>query len=185
MQNSPGVTGMASFDLDSVIRKIPGFPKPGILFYDITGILIHPEAFDYCIGKMLELYGAWSINAVAAVESRGFVFAAPFAHRRNLPLILLRKKGKLPGETYQVRFTLEYGEDILEVHKADVEKGMRILLIDDLIATGGTLKAAIDLFHMADAEVEGIFSVVGLPFLEYEKLLAGYDIKTLINYDGE
>jgi adenine phosphoribosyltransferase len=171
--------------LDSAIRKIPGFPKPGILFYDITGILVDPEAFAYCIDRMMELYAAEKIDAVAAVESRGFVFASPFAYRRKVPLILLRKKGKLPGEKYRVSFTLEYGEDVLEMHKSDVKPGMRVLLVDDLVATGGTLNASVKLLEMGGASVAGIFGVVGLPFCNYEKALAKHRVTTLIQYDGE
>jgi len=173
------------FDLDRAIRKVPDFPKPGILFYDITSILTSPEAYSYCIDQMFKRYGEVTLSAVAAVESRGFLFAAPFAHRMHLPLILLRKKGKLPGETWQKTFTLEYGEDTIEMHRADVKAGMRILLVDDLIATGGTLKAAAELIEMAGARLVGIFSVVGLPFLNYDKLLAGYDVRSLINFSGD
>jgi adenine phosphoribosyltransferase len=173
------------YDLDRSIRKIPGFPKPGVLFYDITGILIDPQAFHFCIERMKAMYGPGDLTAVAAVESRGFVFAAPFAHERQLPLILLRKKGKLPGETYRMRFQLEYGEDEIEVHRADVQAGARVLLVDDLIATGGTLKAACRLLEMAGARIAGIFAVVGLPFLHYDRVLAGYPVSTLIDYHGE
>jgi adenine phosphoribosyltransferase len=171
--------------LDAAIRKVPDFPKPGVLFYDITGILVNPRAFAYCIDKMTELYEGFPIDAVAAIESRGFIFAAPYAHRRGLPLILLRKKGKLPGETYRVAFTLEYGEDVLEVHKSDLRSGQKLLLVDDLIATGGTLRAATQLLSMGGAAVTSIFGVVGLPFLHYEKALADFQVKTLIQYDNE
>ncbi len=171
--------------LDSAIRKVPGFPKPGILFYDITGILVDPKAFAYCIDRMIELYAAEKIDAVAAIESRGFVFASPFAYRKKIPLILLRKKGKLPGEKYSVSFSLEYGEDVLEMHKSDVKPGMRVLLVDDLVATGGTLNASAKLLGMAGAKVVGIFGVVGLPFLNYDKALAGHKVTTLIQYHGE
>ena len=131
--------------LDAAIRRIPDFPKPGILFYDITGVLVNPAAFAYCIEQMEKTYAGVPLDGVAAIEARGFVFAAPFARARGLPLILLRKKGKLPGETWQKRFSLEYGEDVLEVHKSDVRPGSRVLLVDDLIATGGTLAASIEL----------------------------------------
>jgi adenine phosphoribosyltransferase len=171
--------------LDSVIRKIPDFPKPGVLFYDITGILVNPKAFAYCIDAMIESYSDVPLDAVAAIESRGFVFASPFAYKRGVPLILLRKKGKLPGEKWSMRFTLEYGEDVLEVHKSDLRPGMRVLLVDDLIATGGTLGASIKLLEKGGASVAAIFGVVGLPFLHYEKLLDGYPVKTLIQYHGE
>jgi adenine phosphoribosyltransferase len=171
--------------LDSSVRRIPDFPKPGVLFYDITGVLANPAAFSYCIERMEELYAEVALDGVAAIESRGFVFGAPFARDRRLPLILLRKKGKLPGATWQTRFTLEYGEDVLEVHKSDVRPGMRLLLVDDLIATGGTLRASIELLSLGGAEVAAIFGVIGLPFLGYQETLAGHAVTTLIQFHGE
>jgi adenine phosphoribosyltransferase len=171
--------------IDQAIRKVPDFPKPGVLFYDITGILVNPRAFSYCIEKMEELYAGQAVDAIAAIESRGFIFAAPFALRRGLPLILLRKKGKLPGETYRIAFTLEYGEDVLEVHRSDVHAGQKLLLVDDLIATGGTLNAAAQLLALGGATVVGIFGVVGLPFLHFDKALSQFPVRTLIQYTGE
>jgi adenine phosphoribosyltransferase len=171
--------------IDQAIRKVPDFPKPGVLFYDITGILVNPKAFAYCIDRMDELYAKGTVDAVAAIESRGFIFAAPFAVRRGLPLILLRKKGKLPGETYRIGFTLEYGEDVLEMHRSDVRPGQRLLLVDDLIATGGTLNAAAQLLALGGAKIVGIFGVVGLPFLHYEKVLSAFPVNTLVQYAGE
>ena len=171
--------------LDAAIRKIPNFPKPGVLFYDITGILVNPAAFSYCIERMAALYADLPIDGVAAIESRGFIFAAPYALRRRVPLILLRKKGKLPGETFRMRFTLEYGEDVLEVHKSDLQAGMKVLLVDDLIATGGTLGAAAKLLALGGGQVTAIFGVVGLPFLQYEKTLEGFPVTTLIQYHRE
>jgi adenine phosphoribosyltransferase len=115
----------SSFDLDAAIRKVPDFPKKGILFYDITSILAEPKAFRYCIDSMVELYAHEQVDAVAAIESRGFVFAAPFADRLGIPLILIRTKGKLPGETISRKYQLEYGEAELEVHGADVPRETR------------------------------------------------------------
>lgn len=174
-----------TFDLDGAIRKVPDFPKPGILFYDVTGILINPAAFAYCIDRMVELYANRDFNAVAAVEARGFLFAAPFAARAGLPILLVRKKGKLPGPTVEKRYALEYGEDVIEMHRDDMHAGQRILLVDDLVATGGTLKATADLITEAGASVPEIFCVIGLPFLHYEKELAGVKVTTLIDYHGE
>ena len=173
------------YDLDGVIRKVPDFPKPGILFYDITSILTAHSAFKYCVDQAQVFCRDLKANAVAGVEARGFLFAAPVALGLELPLILVRKKGKLPGATYRASFALEYGEDEIEVHKADVYPDQKILLVDDLIATGGTLKAAADLFSAAGAEVVGIFAVVGLPFLNYERALEDYKLRTLIQYHGE
>jgi adenine phosphoribosyltransferase len=172
-------------DLDRAIRKVPDFPKPGVLFYDITGILASPEAFAFCVERITEEAAALWPEGIAAIESRGFVFAAPAAFSLKLPLILIRKKGKLPGPSYRARFALEYGEDQIEVQRHDVRGGQRVLLVDDLIATGGTLKAACGLLEGAGAEVVGIFAVVGLPFLHYDRVLSGYPVRTLIQYQGE
>jgi adenine phosphoribosyltransferase len=176
---------MHMYDLDQAIRKIPDFPKKGILFYDITSILTTPQAFQYCIDRMYELYKDAAVDAVACVEARGFVFAAPFAYRMGIPLILVRKKGKLPGKTREKHFDLEYGQDIVAIHESDVKKGDRVLIVDDLIATGGTVKAAGELIEEMGGSVAGVFGVIGLPFLDYEVLLARYEIQTLINYDSE
>ena len=173
------------FDLDRYIRKVPDFPKKGILFYDITSVLAQPEAFQYCIECMVDIYSSKRIDAVAAIEARGFLFAAPFAVRMGIPLIPIRKKGKLPGITLSKKYDLEYAQAEIEVHRADVPEGKRILLIDDLIATGGTLNAARAILNAGGAEVPEIFGVVGLPFLNYEKILAPTPITTLLNYHKE
>lgn len=171
--------------LDDAVRKIPDFPKPGILFYDITGILVNPTAFRYTIDRMVKLYKHQHIDAVAAIESRGFVFAAPFAERLGIPLILIRKKGKLPGSTWSCKYALEYGTAEIEVHRADVRSGQRVLVVDDLIATGGTLNAAKNVLEQGGAEVTGFFGVVGLPFLNYAKVLGNTPVQTLLEYHGE
>ncbi|MBR5647071.1 MAG: adenine phosphoribosyltransferase [Treponema sp.] len=171
--------------LDKAIRRVPDFPKPGILFYDITGILVNPDAFKICIDKMVEIYKDRQIDAVAGVESRGFIFAAPLAEKLGIPLVLIRKKGKLPGETYECSYSLEYGTATVEVHKSDIKGGQKFLVADDLIATGGTLAAAKNLIEQGGAEVTDFFGVVGLPFLNYEKILSPCRVTTLINYDSE
>jgi adenine phosphoribosyltransferase len=176
---------MGGLNLDDFIRKVPDFPKKGVLFYDITGILIAPAAFRYCIDAMVELYRDKGIDAVAAIEARGFLFAAPFAARVGIPLILIRKKGKLPGKTLTKKYQLEYAEAEIELHPDDVPPGKRVLLLDDLIATGGTLRAARELITIAGAEVPEIFGVVGLPFLHYEAALKPVPIQTLIEYHSE
>lgn len=171
--------------LDSAIRKIPDFPKPGILFYDITGLLNQPDAWSHAMNLIRECYNGREFAAIAAVESRGFIFAAPLALERHIPLILVRKAGKLPGKTLRQDFELEYGTGTLEIQPADVPQGGPILLVDDLLATGGTLQAAAQLLESAGGIVSEIFCVIGLPFLHPEKKLAGRNVTTLIDYDSE
>ncbi|HUW42534.1 MAG TPA: adenine phosphoribosyltransferase [Rectinemataceae bacterium] len=173
------------FNLDDAIRKVPGFPKEGILFYDITSVLANPDAFRYCIDSMVRLYKGSGIDAVAAIESRGFVFAAPFCDRLGLPLLLVRKKGKLPGRTISASYELEYGQAEIEMHVDDIPSGGKVLIVDDLIATGGTVKATIELLRRGGAQAVGVFSVIGLPYLEYDKALGDLPVRTLIEYFGE
>lgn len=174
-----------NFDLDKYVNKIPDYPHEGILFYDITGILMNSEAFSFVIEEMVRLYKDKGFSSVAAVESRGFLFGAPLAKELGLPIVLVRKAGKLPGETYSRSYALEYGTAEIEVHKADIHEGDKILLIDDLLATGGTLEAAAAMIHEAGACVTDIFSVIGLPFLKYEEKLKDINITTLLNYSSE
>lgn len=175
--------------LDKAIRRVPDFPKKGILFYDITSIFTNPAAFKFCLDSFEKKYRplaeAGKITAVAGAESRGFLFAAPLADRLALPLILIRKKGKLPGDVYRQSYSLEYGTAEIEIHKADVKSSDKVLLIDDLIATGGTLAAAKKLFEMAGAGVEAIGGVIGLPDLHFKDVLAPTDVTTLIDFHGE
>jgi adenine phosphoribosyltransferase len=176
---------MENFNLDDHIGKVPDFPKKGVLFYDITRILAAPPAFRYCIDRMVEIYREKGIDAVAAIEARGFLFAAPFAARAGIPLILIRKKGKLPGKTMTKKYSLEYAEAEIEIHPHDVPRDGRVLLLDDLIATGGTLNAARELIGACGARVTEIFGVVGLPFLNYGAILPPTPVTTLIQYHGE
>ncbi|MDR2731171.1 MAG: adenine phosphoribosyltransferase [Treponema sp.] len=176
---------MFSLNLDEYIRKVPDFPKKGILFYDITSVLASPKAFQYCIDRMAEIYQGRQIDAIAAIEARGFLFASPFAIRMGVPLIPIRKKGKLPGITLSKKYDLEYAQAEIEVHRADVPEGKRILLTDDLIATGGTLNAARSLIEAGGSQVPEIFGVVGLPFLNYKQKLDPVPVTTLINYESE
>jgi adenine phosphoribosyltransferase len=176
---------MMNYDLDSAVRKIHDFPRQGILFYDITSILTNPEAFKFTIKEMVRRYIDAKIDAIACVEARGFVFAAPFAYELGLPLILVRKRGKLPGKVKERKYNLEYGQDFVAIQESDVQPGQNILLVDDLIATGGTIKAAAELIEEMGAHVAGVFGIIGLPFLDYEKVLPNYVVDTLINYDSE
>jgi adenine phosphoribosyltransferase len=174
-----------AFNLDDAIRKVPDFPKKGILFYDITSVLTNPDAFRFCLDSMVKLYKGEKLDAVAAIESRGFLFAAPLCDRLGLPLILIRKKGKLPGKTRSKKYALEYGEAEVEMHESDIPVGGRVLILDDLIATGGTVKAAADILVEGGAKPVGAFAVIGLPFLHYEETLGSLPVRTLIEYFGE
>lgn len=171
--------------IDEAIRKVPDFPKQGILFYDITSILTSPKVFKYCLDKMVSLYKDAKLDAIVAIESRGFLFASPLASSLSLPLVLARKKGKLPGETYSCRYNIEYGTAEIEVQRADIKAGSSFLVVDDLVATGGTLNAVRVLLEAGGASVAEYFSVIGLPKLNYEKILSPKKVTTLITYDGE
>ena len=172
-------------NLDNAIRKVKNFPKPGILFYDVTSIFTNPVAFQYVLDEMNELYKDTRIDGVVAIESRGFIVGAPFALKRSLPLVLARKKGKLPGDIIGQSYSLEYGEATLEIHKSDLLPGKNWLIVDDLIATGGTLEAVAKMIESQKASVAGMFSIIGLPFLNYMDKIKQYNPKTLIDYQGE
>jgi len=174
-----------NFDLDKAIRKIKDFPKEGILFYDITSIFINPLAFEFVINKAFTIYKDQNIDTLIAVESRGFLFASTLAYKMKKPLVLARKSGKLPGKTIKEEYKLEYGTASLEIHIEDMPPKRKVLIVDDLIATGGTLKAIATMIEKLDSEVAGVFGVIGLPFLNYSKKLDGYKITTLIDYDSE
>jgi adenine phosphoribosyltransferase len=172
-------------DLDAVIRKVPDFPKPGILFYDITSIFTNPAAFAYVIDQMVDAYRDFQIDGVVAIESRGFLVAGAYCRSTGKPLVLARKKGKLPGRTISQSYALEYGEATLEMHVEDVVANHRYLIIDDLIATGGTIEAVAAMLTRQNAQVAGVFSIIGLPFLSYKSRLAAFEVKTLIEYHAE
>ena len=155
------------------------------MYYDITGILLNPSAFRFCIDSLAEIFRNKTYDAIAAVEARGFFFAGPLALSLSIPVIPVRKKGKLPGITISKKYDLEYGQAEIEVHRNDIKEGTRILLMDDLIATGGTLNAARLLFEEAGASVPEFAGIVGLPFLDYDKILAPMPVTTLIQYHSE
>lgn len=172
-------------DLDKAIRKVPDFPKPGILFYDVTSVFSNPAAYADVVARMMDAYRDATIDGVIAIESRGFLLGSAFALNRGVPLVLARKKGKLPGATWEQSYALEYGEATLQIHKADLTPGKRWLVIDDLIATGGTLEAVAKMVERAGASVAGMFGVIGLPFLNYSARIGAYNPLTLIDYHGE
>ena len=173
-------------DLKKHIRSIPDYPKKGILFRDITTLIKNAEAFKFSNDKIIEISKNFKFDKVAAIESRGFVFAATLSYKLQKPFILLRKKNKLPAETHSIEFELEYGKATIEVHKDSISKGERILIIDDLIATGGTAEAAAKLVEISQGSVAGFIFVINLFDLPGNKLLKdkGYKTQSLIEFPG-
>lgn len=169
-------------DLKSYIRAVPDFPEPGILFRDITPLLHDVDAFRKVIGLLADRYRNGRIDAVVAVESRGFVFGAPLAYEIGVPIVPARKEGKLPAETYRAEYTLEYGKAAMEIHVDAFAPGQRILLLDDLLATGGTLEASARLVEMAGGVVEDIGVVIELLDLNGRRRLENYDVFSLLQY---
>ena len=173
-------------DLKKYIRSIPDYPKKGILFRDITTLIKNPEAFKYTNDKIIEIAKNIKFDKIAAIESRGFVFASTVSYILDKPFILLRKKNKLPAKTYSVDFTLEYGDATIEVHKDSINDGEKVLIIDDLIATGGTAEAAAKLIKISGGLVAGFIFVINLFDLPGEKLLKtqGFKVKSLVEFPG-
>ena len=170
-------------DLSEHIRNVPDFPVAGVQFKDITSLLLVPQAFDATIDRMVERAGEMRLDCLAAVDSRGFLFAAPMAARMGLPLVLIRKAGKLPGATLEVEYSLEYGENKLQIHAADVAPGSRVLIIDDLVATGGSLLAAANLIEKAGGDAAGFGVVIELIGLGGRQALADYDLFSLVTFE--
>ena len=173
-------------DLKKHIRSIPDYPKKGILFRDITTLIKDPEAFKYTNDKILEIAKKLDFDKISAIESRGFIFASTLSYALKKPLILLRKKNKLPAETHSIDFKLEYGEATIEVHKDSISKSEKILVIDDLIATGGTAEAAAKLIEISGGVVAGFIFVINLFDLTGNNLLKdkGYKTESLIDFPG-
>ena len=173
-------------DLKKYIRSIPDYPKKGILFRDITTLIKDPEAFNFSVDKIIEISKKIKFDKVAAIESRGFVFASVISYILKKPFIMLRKKNKLPSDTYSVDFELEYGSATIEVHKDSIEKNDKVLIIDDLIATGGTAEAAAKLVKISKGSVAGFIFVINLFDLGgCNKLTsAGFKVHNLIEFPG-
>ncbi len=173
-------------NLKKYIRSIPDYPKKGILFRDITTLIKNPDAFNYTIDQIVEISKKIKFDKLSAIESRGFVFASAVSYILKKPLVLLRKKNKLPAERYSVDFKLEYGEATIEVHKDSINKNEKILVIDDLIATGGTAEAAAKLIERSGGSVAGFIFVINLFDLPGEKLLKekSYFTASLLNFPG-
>ena len=175
-----------NMDLKKYIRSIPDYPKKGILFRDITTLINNKDAFKYTVDQFVKISSKINFDKLAAIESRGFVFASAISYITKKPLVLLRKKDKLPAERFSVDFELEYGKATIEVHKDAIEKDQKILVIDDLLATGGTAEAAGKLVKMCGGKVAGFLFVINLFDLPGEKKLLdnSYLVKSLIRFPG-
>ena len=173
-------------DLKKYIRSIPDYPKKGILFRDITTLIKSPEAFNFAIDKIVEISKKIEFDKISAIESRGFVFASVVSYKLKKPLIMMRKKNKLPAERHSVDFELEYGKATIEVHKDSINKGDKILIIDDLIATGGTAEAGAKLVKFSKGEVAGFIFIINLFDLGGIQKLKGksYFTESLIEFPG-
>src|SRR6187397_2372893 len=169
-------------NLKKLIREVPDFPKPGINFYDITTLLLDPTGLEETIDALTEQCRGKQIDTVIGVESRGFIFGAPVAYQLGAGFIPVRKPNKLPAESVSVSYDLEYGTDTLEMHKDAVGKGHRVLIVDDLLATGGTARAVVDLVEGLGGKVVGLLFVVELNFLNGREKFNGYNVRSLIRY---
>ncbi len=169
-------------DLRDAIRSIPDFPKPGILFRDITTLLNNPDAFRLAIDRLADHFRNKSVSKVVGIESRGFLTAAPLAYLLRAGFIPVRKKGKLPFKTASVSYDLEYGQDTLEMHLDAVVKGENVIIVDDLLATGGTSKATCELVEKAGGKIAGLGFLIELADLKGRQKLSGYSVESLIIY---
>ena len=171
--------------LEDYVITIPDFPKPGIMFRDITGILDNADGVQLAIDELRKVLGHLDFDVIAGAESRGFMLGMPLAYLLHKPFVPIRKKGKLPRETISETYDLEYGQATIEIHKDSIKPNQKVVLIDDLIATGGTLKASVDLIERCGGEVVKILALLELKGLKGRELLKGYDIETIIQYEGK
>ena len=172
-------------ELNDYVRSIPDFPEPGIIFRDITTVLQDADGFQLAIDEMKKLLEGVEFDVVVGAESRGFIFGAPLAYALGKPFVLVRKKGKLPCETIEQEYELEYGKATLEIHTDAIQKGQRVVIVDDLIATGGTMKAAADLVERLGGEVVKLIFLMELAGLKGREKLAGYDVGAALIYEGK
>lgn len=171
--------------LKKFIRSVPNFPKQGINYYDITTLIEDPTGFSIALSQMQKFVSGCQADKLIAIEARGFIFGAALADRLKLPLYPARKSGKLPYRKISQSYQLEYGTDTIELHSDAAQKGDRVVIVDDLIATGGTIKAVCALVEQLGAEVAGISTVIDLSFLPWREVLQGYRVDYLISYDSE
>jgi len=172
--------------LEELIRSLPDYPKEGIIFRDITTLLQSPSGFRQAVDEMVQPFAGSGIGCVAGIEARGFILGGAVAHQLSVGFVAIRKKGKLPWQTISVEYELEYGSDEVEIHTDSFEAGQKVLIVDDLIATGGTACAAVQLVREAGAEVVGASFVIDLPDLGGREKLAAMDVpvRTLISFEG-
>ncbi|MGI9165635.1 MAG: adenine phosphoribosyltransferase [Pyrinomonadaceae bacterium] len=171
-------------NLKKLIREVPDFPKAGINFYDITTLLKHPQGLRDTVDALAAQFEGTKVDAVIGVEARGFIFAPALAYHLGAGFVPVRKPRKLPAECASVSYDLEYGQDTLEIHRDAIGNGHRVIIADDLLATGGTAKAVIDLVEGLGGKVTGLVFVVELEFLPGRKKLEGYDVRSLIKYQA-
>jgi adenine phosphoribosyltransferase len=168
--------------LKTRIRHVPDFPKPGILFYDVTTLLRDPEGFKLAIDAMSEPYHGQGIDLVVGIESRGFILGAGVADRLGAGFVPVRKPGKLPSTTIRASYSLEYGTDVLEMHSDAIEKGQKVLVVDDVIATGGTARATVDMVRQLGGNVHGVAFLIELVFLNGRARLEGENVRAVLQY---
>ena len=168
--------------MKTLIRDVPDFPAPGVMFRDITPVLQDPAAFKEVIDSMVECVAPMKADVVVGIESRGFVLGSPIALELGLGFVPVRKAGKLPADTIRAEYSLEYGTNVVEIHRDAIEPGMRVAIVDDLLATGGTAKAVVQLIEELGGKVVGANFLIELLFLQGRQLLEGYEICTLIRY---
>lgn len=171
--------------LEEYVRNIPDFPEPGIIFRDVTSVLQSKEGLKLAIDQMQELLKDTDFDIIAGPESRGFIFGVPIAYNLNKAFIPIRKKGKLPCETISMDYDLEYGKATIEIHKDAIKPGQRVVIVDDLIATGGTIEAITKLVEMLGGVVVKIIFLMELKGLKGRDKLAGYDVEAVIKYEGK
>lgn len=172
-------------DLKPFIREVPDWPIKGILFYDITTLLQDAKLLKYVVDAMAEPFSDTKIDKIVAIDARGFLLATPIAYNRGCGVSLVRKEGKLPYKCIKESYAKEYGLDTLTMHEDTIQKGEKVLIVDDLLATGGTLEAAVKMVERLGGEVAGISLIVDLPFLGGSEKFSKYKLKWLVSYDGE
>ena len=171
--------------VEDYVRTIPDFPEPGIMFRDVTSVLQDPDGLKLSIDEMIKLLDGVEFDVIAGAESRGFIFGVPVAYEMGKAFIPVRKKGKLPCETVCAEYELEYGTACIEIHKDAIKPGQKVVIVDDLIATGGTIEAAVKLIEQLGGEVVKVLFLIELAGLNGREKLAGYDVESVVTYEGK